>query len=63
MKKIKNNFNFHGKTIADFRQVSDREIYIELDDGTDIIIKADTKFGYDENEGYIDMAFIEIKVS
>jgi hypothetical protein len=56
--KIKNNFI--GKTIADFRQISDREVYIELDDGTNIVIKADTKFDYDENEGYIDMAFIEI---
>jgi hypothetical protein len=59
--KIKNNFI--GKTIADFRQISDREVYIELDDGTNIVIKADIKFDYDENEGYIDMAFIEISES
>jgi hypothetical protein len=55
--KLKNNFNLRG-----FRKVSDREIYIELDDGTDITIKALTRYVYDENEGYIDEPYLEIKV-
>jgi hypothetical protein len=60
MEKIKNNFN--GKTIATFNQVSDRSIYIELDDGTDITIIALTRYVYDENEGYYDEPYLEIKV-
>jgi len=55
---MKNNFN--GKTIAEFNQVSDREIRIELDDGTDIVIKAGTKLVYDEDEGYMYVPFIEV---
>jgi hypothetical protein len=52
-----NNFNLRG-----FKKISDREIYIELDDGTEVTIKALTRYVYDENEGYIDEPYLEVKV-
>ena len=62
--KIKNNFIFNGKTIADFRQVSDRFVYIEFDDGTEVTIEAKINYNaYDEEWGkYEEEAFLDIKV-
>jgi hypothetical protein len=60
----KNNFNLNGKTIADFRQVSDRRVVIGFDDSTEVTIETKINYNaYDEDWGkYVEEAFLEIKV-
>jgi hypothetical protein len=58
------NFNLNGKTIADFRQVSDRCVVIEFDDGTEVIIETKINYNaYDEEWGkYVEEAFLDITI-